>query len=374
MFESDDIEKQLAESVSRFAVRDYPFARRNRIVSSPRGWSEEVWQSLAGMGLLAINVPERCAGAGLGPSATRAVMTCFGRCLLVEPYLSSAVVATNALSLLPAGSVGDAWLTRLCSGEGIVVLAHHEPGSRFDLDVVEAIAMPAGDGYRIRGRKIVGNGCAAANAWMATARLGDAIALFVVEPELTGLQLHACRSYDGQRAGELILDDVQLPASALLCRDALALVEHAIDFGIAAACAETAGLLEETNRRTLEYLKTRRQFGQPIGAFQALQHRMADMAIHQELTDSMSWLAARDVLSPDRATRRRSLSAAKVVAARAARFVSQQAIQLHGGMGMTEELEVSHYARRLTAIEREFGDADHHVEEFSRMLDFSAVS
>jgi len=373
MFEYEAVEEQLAKLVSRFSARDYSFPRRSQIVSSAQGWSEEVWHSLARLGLLAVNVPERCEGAGLGPFATRAMMTCFGRCLLVEPYLSSAVVATSALNLVPRGAVGDSWLSRLGSGNAIAVLTHYETGSRFDLDVIETIATRAGNGYRLRGRKIVGNGAGAANAWLVTARLDDDIALFVIERELYGLRLHECRAYDGHRVGELVLDDALFPASALLHRDALALVEHAIDLGIAALCAETAGVLDETNRRTLEYLKTRKQFGQPIGAFQALQHLMVDMVIHQELTDSMSWLAARDVLSPDRAIRRRSLSAAKVVAARAARFVSQQAIQLHGGIGMTEDLEVSHYARRLTAIEREFGDVDHHVEEFSRMLDFASV-
>lgn len=370
MYESDGIEEQLAQSVSRFVAHDYPFSRRNRAVSSARGCSEEVWQSLADMGLLAINVPERCDGAGLDACAVRAVMTCFGRCLLVEPYLSSAVVATNALNLAADAPVGDAWLARLGGGESILVLAHYEPGSRFDLDVVETTAAPAGDGYRLRGSKIVGNGAGAANALLVTAQLGQGVGLFLVEREAARLRLRDCRSYDGQRVGETILDDVRLPASALLHRDAQGLVEHAIHFGIAAACAETAGLIEETNRRTLEYIKTRKQFGQPIGAFQVLQHRMADMVIQHELTDSMAWLAARDVMSPDRHLRRRSLSAAKFVAARAARFVSQQAIQLHGGMGMTEELEVSHYARRLTAIEGEFGDADHHVEEFCDTLDF----
>lgn len=370
MFESGDIEDQLAQSVSRFIARDYTFARRNLITASTPGWSDAVWRSLAGMGLLAIGVPERCDGAGLDAFATRSVMTCFGRGLLVEPYLSSAVVATSALSLLDPTPVGDAWLSRLGCGDAVALLAHHEPDSRFDLNVVETTATITNDGYRLRGTKLLGNGAGAATAVLVTARLASGVGLFVVEREAAGVQIRECRSYDGQRVGELLLVDVSLPASALLRHDALQLVEHAIDFGIAAACAETAGLIEEANRRTLEHLKTRRQFGQPIGAFQVLQHRMADMAIHHELTDSMAWLAARDVMSPDRAARRRSLSAAKVVAARAARFVSQQAIQLHGGMGMTEELEVSHYARRLTAIGIEFGDSDYHIEEFCGTLEF----
>lgn len=176
-------------------------------------------------------------------------------------------------------------------------------------------------------------------------------------------------SYDGQRIAEVSLDGVRIPASALLHADALPVIERAIDFGIAALCAEAAGLIEETNRRTLEYLKVRKQFGKPIGSFQVLQHRMVDMTIHQELVSSMAWLAAREAMSVDRELRRRALSAAKVVTVRAARFVSQQSIQLHGGMGMTDEMEVSHYARRLTALQVEFGDEDQHVEEFSEVLD-----
>lgn len=365
----NEIQEQLRQSVSRFAERSYSFAQRNAILASGNGWSADVWRTLAELGLLAINVPERCGGAGLDAQAIASVMTCFGRCLLAEPYLSSAVVATNALSLLEPGEVVDQWLSRLACGEAIALLAQYEPGSRFDLDAVETTATEREGGYRLDGVKIVRGPATAADAVLVGARLGSRIAMFLVERGTPGMRIRERPSYDGQRIAEVSLDGVRIPASALLHADALPVIERAIDFGIAALCAEAAGLIEETNRRTLEYLKVRKQFGKPIGSFQVLQHRMVDMTIHQELVSSMAWLAAREAMSVDRELRRRALSAAKVVTVRAARFVSQQSIQLHGGMGMTDEMEVSHYARRLTALQVEFGDEDQHVEEFSEVLD-----
>ncbi|CAG1014133.1 pimeloyl-CoA dehydrogenase [Burkholderiaceae bacterium] len=354
-------EQQLLEdTVLRFVAKDYAFEKRHAIRASAGGWSREAWQALADLGLLALNVPEEHGGLGAGPVDTMLALNALGPGLLQEPYLASAVVATALLRECPQQA---GLLAQMAAGERIAVLAHDEPGARGNPCHVATLCRPDGTDFLLDGRKCVVAHAAAADFLIVSARLGDDLALFLVPCDAAGLTLDAYPTLDGTRAAEVHLNGVRLPAGALLPAGADVL-ERALGVGLAALCAEAVGIMKATIDATVDYLRTRRQFGQPIGRFQALQHRAADMLLHYEQAKSMSYLAAMRCTSKDAAERRRALSAAKVVTGRAVRFIGQQAVQLHGGMGMTDELVVSHWFKRLTAIEIEFGDSDTHLQQF----------
>jgi alkylation response protein AidB-like acyl-CoA dehydrogenase len=348
-------EQQLLEdTVRRFVARDCAFEKRRAIRDSAGGWSRDTWQALADLGLLALNVPEEHGGLGAGPVDTMIAMNALGPGLLLEPYLASAVVATALLRECPAQA---GLLAQLAAGERIVVLAHEEPNG------VATRCRIEGTDFLLDGRKCVVAHAAAADFLIVSARLGDDLALFLVPRDAPGLSLDSYPTLDGTRAAEVHLAGVRLPATARLAAGHAAL-ERALDIGLAALCAEAVGIMKAALDATADYLRTRQQFGQPIGRFQALQHRAADMLLHYEQAKSMSYLAAMRCTSKDAAERRRALSAAKVLTGRAARFIGQQAVQLHGGMGMTDELVVSHWFKRLTAIEMLFGDSDTHLQTF----------
>lgn len=316
--------------------------------------------SILKLGLLALNVPEEHGGLGAGPVDTMLVMNALGPGLLLEPYLASAVVATALLRECPQGAD---LLPAMAAGECIVVLAHEEPGARGDPGCVDTCCRTAGTDFVLDGRKCVVGHAVAADRLIVSARLDGDLALFLVPREAPGLALDDYPTLDGTRAAEVHLSCVHLPVTARLAPDQ-AVLARALDIGLAALCAEAVGIMKATLDATVDYLRTRRQFGQPISRFQALQHRAADMLMHYEQAKSMSYLAAMRCASPDATERRRTLSAAKVVTSRAARFIGQQAVQLHGGMGMTDELVVSHWFKRLTAIELMCGDSDTHLQHF----------
>ena len=354
-------EQQLLEdTVRRFVARDYAVGKRRAIRDSAGGWSREAWQALADLGLLALNVPEEHGGLGAGPVDTMLALNALGPGLLLEPYLASAVVATALLRECPQQA---GLLAQMAAGARIVVLAHEETETRGDPYRVATLCRPDGADFLLDGRKCVVAHAAAADFLIVSARLEDDLALFLVPRDAAGLSLDSYPTLDGTRAAEVHLAGVRLPATARLAagQDAL---ERALDIGLAALCAEAVGIMKAALDATVDYLRTRRQFGQPIGRFQALQHRAADMLLHYEQAKSMSYLAAMRCASTDARERRRALSAAKVLIGRAARFIGQQAVQLHGGMGMSDELVVSHWFKRLTAIEIEFGDSDTHLQTF----------
>ncbi len=353
-FSFTEEQRQLEDTVRRFVAKDYAFEQRRAIRDSAVGWSREAWQALADIGLLALNVPEEHGGLGAGPVDTMLAMNALGPGLLLEPYIASAVVATALLRECPPQS---GLLARMAAGERIVVLTHEEPNG------VATRCRPDGTDFLLDGRKCVVAHAAAADALIVSARLGDDLALFLVPRDAPGLTLDSYPTLDGTRAAEVHLAGVRLPATARLAAGHAAL-ERALDIGLAALCAEAVGIMKAAIDTTVDYLRTRQQFGQPIGRFQALQHRAADMLLHYEQAKSMSYLAAMRCTSKDAAERRRALSAAKVLTGRAARFIGQQAVQLHGGMGMTDELVVSHWFKRLTAIEMLFGDSDTHLQAF----------
>jgi alkylation response protein AidB-like acyl-CoA dehydrogenase len=380
-FNFSEEQRQLEDTVKRFVDRDYPVERRRGIKDSPGGWSREVWRELADLGVLAINVSEEHGGLGAGPIETMLVMNAFGAGLLVEPYLASAVVAT-ALIRAAADEIRQAeLLPAIAAGERIAVLAHEEAGARGETARVETRATKNADGYLLQGRKAVVAHAGAADVLLVSARTSGApdaahgISLFLLRKNMPGLTLCDYPTLDGRRAADVRLDHVPLPASARLGAEgrAFGAIERALDLGIAALCAEASGIMKALLDATVEYLKTRRQFGQPIGGFQALRHRAADMLVLYEQAKSMSYLAAMRCTSDNAAERRRAVSAAKVVTGQACRFISQQALQLHGGMGMTDELNVSHWFKRLTAIELAFGDTDSHIERFIEAAGFGSA-
>ena len=371
-FEFSDEQRQLREAVEGFATKEYTFDRLRAIKRSGAGWDPAVWRGLAELGVTALNVPAARGGLGYGPTETLALMDASGPSLLLEPILTSAVIATALLRQFDGASATEL-LRALAAGDRIAALAHFEPSSRFETRWVESRVTPAGPGFRLDGHKAVVAHAGLAQVLLVSARsrgeAGDAegVSLFVVPRDTPGLTLTEYLTVDGQRAADIRLDGVRVPESSRLGGEgeALAPIEAALDVGLAAVCAEAVSIMQALVRATVEYLNTRQQFGQPIGRFQALQHRVADMTVHLEQARSMSYLAAMRCASTDLEERRRALSAAKVVIAEAARFVGQQAVQLHGGMGMTDELKVSHWFKRLTAIEILFGDGDFHLQRFA---------
>jgi alkylation response protein AidB-like acyl-CoA dehydrogenase len=352
----------LAETVERFLEKEYSFEARRRILRSPAGWSRAIWGKLAELGLLGVQVPEAQGGIGPDPVATLVTLTAMGKALVLEPYLSSAVIGSALVRELGA----DGLLPAMVRGERICVPAHGEPGARHDLSRVASTARRGGKGWILRGKKTVVAHAPAADVLLVSARTSgevddrSGLSLFAVPREAPGLQLSSYTTLDGQRAADVVLEDVELAAPALLGEPggAYPALAAAFDLGVAGLCAEATGVLQATLDATLAYTKARRQFGVAIARFQALSHRMADMLIHVEQARSMGYLATL------RGGDRRAISAAKVVIGQACRFVGQQAVQLHGGMGVTEEIAVSHLFKRLVAIEMSLGDTDHHLEQF----------
>ena len=355
-FDFNEEQRALADTVRRFVARDYGFEKRRAILASPAGWSREVWQGLADLGVLAVNIDEGYGGLGYGPQETGLAMSAFGAGLLLEPYLAAAVIAPALIRRTASADFQERWLPAIASGEAIVVLAH--------ADARGAPVTELGGNLSGRKRVVAHGGCA--DLLLASAQMpnGDT-GLYALAPGADGVVLRDYPTLDGQRAADLILDNAS--AARIDAGGALDHIEAALDIGLAALCAEAVGSMEATLAATTDYLKTRQQFGQPIGRFQALQHRMADMLLHLEQARSMSYLAAMHGTNRDTTVRQRTLSAAKVTVGQACCYIAQNAVQLHGGMGMTDELMLSHWFKRLTAIEMSFGDTDSHLARFARL-------
>ena len=371
-FNFSEEQQLLADTVRRFVREHYTFEKRRGILASSEGWSREMWQEIAGLGVTAINVPEEHGGLGGGPVETMLVMNEFGEGLVLEPYLSAAVLTPALLSRIDDAQAAADLLPVIAAGERIIIVAHQEPNTRGELDHVGARAEKSGAGYVLDGHKSVVAHGGAADELLVTARTSgktgdvDGISVFRVDPKTTGVKVNSYATIDGQRAADIELKGVKVDAASLVGAEGKAYpaIEGAHHVALSAICAEAVGVMKAINAATLDYTKNRKQFGQPIARFQVLQHRMADMFLESEQATSMSYLAAIKCIDPDAAERRKALSAAKVVIGRAGRFIGQQAIQLHGGMGMTDELMVSHHFKRLTAIDLTFGDTDFHTQKF----------
>jgi alkylation response protein AidB-like acyl-CoA dehydrogenase len=374
-FELSEEQRQLADSVGRYLADHYDFESRKKIVGSATGASDAVWRQLADFGVLAIPFSEQAGGFGGGAVDLMSAMQAIGSALVVEPVLAT-VLAGRLIDRAGSAAQKAEILGGVVDGSRRLAFAHAEDGARYRLAHVAATAAKSGSGWTLSGLKRVVVGAPQADLLVVSARTagapGDAsgVSLFVVPAAANGVSMTPYRNIDNQRAADVRLDGVQVAASALVGAEggAMPAIEEAVDFAIALQCAEAVGAMQFANETTLEYLKTRKQFGQPIGAFQALQHRMVEMYVTAEQARSMSYLACSKVdTTTDAAERARIVSAAKVKIADACRQISQESIQLHGGMGMTEEMKVSHTFRRLTMIGQQFGDADHHLERFASL-------
>ena len=373
-------QRLLAASIERFVERDYAFETRRRIVGSPDGYSQDVWRTMAELGLLGLPLPAAYDGFGGGAMDTVSLMQAIGSALIVEPWLASVALGAQLIARGPDAELRDEQRQRIlpsvAEGRLKLAFAHAEAPARYALAHVATRARTDEGGYVISGvkRAILHGACA--DLLVVSARTGggdsddEGLSLFVVERDAPGVTLIALRMLDGTRAADIAFDEVRVPPQALIGAPdgALPLIEEVIDFATALVCAEAVGAIKSANDATLEYLKTRKQFGVAIGSFQALQHRMVDMAIEYEQAKSIALLACSAVdTEPDAAARSRTVSAAKARIAEACRKVSQESIQLHGGMGMSDEVKVSHTFRRLTAIAQQFGDADHHLARFAAL-------
>jgi alkylation response protein AidB-like acyl-CoA dehydrogenase len=361
-------QQQFADALRRWVDKDYGFNVRHQIIHSPSGVSDAAWATLTELGMLALPVPEAQGGFDGSAVDLLLVMQELGRGLVVEPYFAT-VLGAHFLKL---GGGHEALLEQVAGGTLKLACALGEQGARHDLHDIATMARATGDGYVIDGSKTVVIHGGQAGAFIVSARSAgaqrdtDGVSLFVVTAGAPGVSVRDYRTIDGQRAATVTLRDVAVPASALLGQAGAGwdILDAAADYGATLLCAEAVGAMDAIFAATLEYLKTRSQFGAPIGKFQALQHRMADMFIHLEQARSMAMLAAAKVGSDDVEERRRTVSAAKARIGQAAKFVGQQAVQLHGGMGVTDELPAAHHFKRLTMIDVTLGDADHHLERF----------
>jgi alkylation response protein AidB-like acyl-CoA dehydrogenase len=353
---------QFADALKRWIARDYSFEARRAIVQSKAGVSDAAWATLAELGMTALPVPQEQGGFDGSAVDMFVVMQELGRGLVVEPYFATVLGA----EFLKLGGGHAGVLERVGSGELKLACALGERQSRHDMANIDTTATPQGGGYLIDGEKKVVVHGAQAGALVVSARAPEGITLFLVPADAPGVSCTDYRTLDGQRAADVRFDAVQVPAAAIVGQPGAGwdVLDAALDYGAGLLCAEALGAMEALFAATLEYLKTRQQFGVPIGKFQALQHRMADMYIHLEQARSMALLAAVKLGSGDAGERRRAVSAAKYRVGQAARFVGQQAVQLHGGMGVTDELPAAHYFKRLSFIELTLGDADHHLARF----------
>lgn len=368
-------EEQLAlqETLQRFIARDYSFEQRRAFAKADLGFSSAAWRQYAELGLLALPFPEEYGGLNGGAVDVMAVMEQVGQGLLLEPYLSTVVLCGGILRDAASAAVKSAILPQVAAGEVKLALAAYEAAGRYELAHVATTAVASGGGWRLSGRKSVVLDAPSADCFLVSARTASAvgeragISLFLVPRAADGLRVLPYATQSGARAGDLELTDTRVEGAALIGEpgQALSVLERGVDAGNAALCAEACGIVSALNQATLAYLKSRKQFGVPIGVFQALQHRMADMYIAEEQIRSMAIIAAVNAGSADAAIRGRAVAAAKAYIGQAARFVGQQAVQLHGAMGVVDDLIVSHYFKRLTMIDMTFGDADFHFARFS---------
>ena len=367
-FDFSDDQEQLRDAVRKWVDKGYDFERRRKTVAVG-GFDRAAYNELAELGLAGLYISETDGGMGMGPVEGMVVLEELGRGIVLEP-LTQTLIAGGVLSGYGSDALKAQRLPKIASGETLVVLAYQERKARYRLDVCEAKATQSSAGWSLSATKNMVPAGDQADAFIVPATVDGKIALFLVERNASGVTTRGYGTQDGARAADLQL--VNAPAG-LITTDGLAALEHAIDIGIAAACAEAVGVMDKTVAITAEYMNTRKQFGVAISSFQALRHRMADVKMQLELARSMSYYASLKLNAPAD-ERRRALSRAKYQLGTSMRFVGQQAVQLHGGIGVTDEYIVSHYFKKLTQLEMTFGDTLHHLGEVSaRMQDTAGV-
>lgn len=367
-FDFSEDQGALRDAVQKWVEKGYDFERRRAIVAAG-GFDRAAYGELAELGLAGLYVSEDDGGLGMGPVEGMVVMEELGRGIVLEP-LAQTLITSGVLGGYAAADLKAAWLPRVASGEALVVLAHQERKARYKLDACTTTATQTGSGWTLSGTKNLVPAADQADAFVVPAMVAGKLALFLVERTASGVSTNGHLTQDGSRAGELTLKDA--PAQ-LVTTDGLTALEHGVDIGIAAACAEAVGVMDKTVSITVEYMNTRKQFGVAIATFQALRHRVADMKMQLELARSMSYYASLKLNAPT-SERRAAMARAKVQLGQSMRFVGQQAVQLHGGIGVTDEYIVSHYFKKLTQLEMTYGDSLHHLGEVSqRMQDTAGV-
>lgn len=367
-FNFTDDQEQLRDAVRKWVDKGYDFERRRKIEAAG-GFSREAWDEINELGLGGLYIAEDDGGLGMGPVAGMVVMEELGRGIVLEPFAQT-LISSGVISGYAGADVKENWLPRIAGGQAIVVLAYQERKARYKLDVCEAKATKAGDGYTVTGAKSLVAVGDEADAYLVPAQLDGKIALFLVERAASGVESRGYGTQDGGRAAEVVFDKA---AAALVTTDGLAALEHAVDIGIAALCAEAVGVMDKTVALTIDYMNQRKQFGVVISSFQALRHRIADMKMQLELARSMSYYATLKLNAPA-AERRQAMARAKYQLDASMRYVAANAVQLHGGIGVTDEYIGSHYFRKLTQMQMTFGDSLHHLGEVSdRMNDTAGV-
>jgi pimeloyl-CoA dehydrogenase small subunit len=373
-FNLSEEQRLLKDGLERLLADRYGFEQRRRHMAEPDGWSRELWARYAEMGLLALPFAEDDGGFGGGPVETMIVMEAFGRALALEPYLATVVLGGGLLRLAGSPEQRAILVPQVAEGRLLLAFAQAEAQSRYDLADVTTTARRDGSGWVIDGlKRHVLHGDSAEKLIVAARTAGgrrerEGIGLFLVDADAPGVTRRGYLTQDRQRAAEIRFKAVRVDAGAALGPPEAAspVIEQVTDEAIAALCAEAVGAMAQAHELTVDYLKMRQQFGRPIGAFQALQHRAVDMMIEAEQARSMTLFAVMSVAEPDPSERRRAISAAKVQIGRGGKFVGGQAIQLHGGIGMTDEFHIGHFYRRLTMIDLQFGDAAHHLSALAR--------
>ena len=374
-FSYSDEQTLLRESIERFIQNDYSFAARQDIVAGDLGYDAGNWRTFAELGWLGVPFPEE--DGGFGGTAIESILMCeqFGKGLVVEPWLATVVLAGGAIRIGGDKAQRTAWLPGITDGSTQAALAFAEPQGRYNLADLTTRAERSGGGYVLNGYKAVVLNGPAADVLVVSARTageqrdGNGVSLFIVPADTPGLGRRDYPTVDAFRASELTLEKVEVGEEALLgeAGGGLPILQQAIDEGTLAVGAEAVGCMEVLYKDTVEYCKTRKQFGQPIGKFQVLQHRMVDMFMEYEQAKSLMMMAAMRMAEGYDPEARKAVSAFKVQVGTGGRFVGQNAIQLHGGMGMTDELRVGHYFKRLTAIDALFGNVDHHLERYGSL-------
>ncbi len=365
-FDFTDDQEQLRDAVRKWVDKGYTFDRR-RAVTKAGGFDRAAYAELADLGLPGLYISEDDGGLGMGPTEGMVVMEELGRGIVLEPFVHT-LIASGVLSGYAPTDVKAAWLPKIASGEALVVLAHQERAARYNLTKCDAKVVVAQASYALTATKSIVAAGDQADAYIVPAMLDGKIALFLVERAAAGVSAKGYVTQDGARAAEVSFKDA---AATLVTTDGAKALAHGVDIGIAATCAEAVGVMDRALAVTVDYMNTRKQFNVVISSFQALRHRVADMKMQLELARSMSFYAALKLNAPED-ERRRAMARAKYQLGVSMRFVGQQAIQLHGGIGVTDEYIVSHYFKKLTALEMTFGDTLHHLGEVSEQMQDTA--
>ncbi|GAB5464473.1 acyl-CoA dehydrogenase family protein [Hoeflea alexandrii] len=374
-FDLSEEQTMLKDSVERLLKDQYGFEARGKYRAGDTGFSEKMWNQYAELGLLALPFAEEDGGIGGGATETMIVMEAFGKALILEPFFASVILAGGVLRHAGSSEQKSAHIPGIADGSLTMALACAEPQGRYDLFDVETSAKKDGDGWVIDGKKaLVLHGDSAGKLIVSARTSGgsrdeDGISLFIVDAGANGVSRHGYPTQDGLRAAEITLQSVKVGADALIGSEggAWPVISRVADEAVAALCAEAVGCFEKMHELTLEYLKTRSQFGTTIGSFQALQHRAVDMFVELEQSRSMTMYASMLATGDDAVERARAVSAAKVQIGESAKIIGREAIQLHGGVGMTMEYAIGHYFKRTTMIDILFGDANHHLKRLARM-------